>query len=225
MTAGLVLAAFAGVLVLRPDSPPVIAGVPVEAASPLPPVVRMAEPTAAALMQQALEAEAADPARAAILYARAALRGSDRAAYFLGQLHETGQGGRADATAARQWYAHAADLAAAQRRLQALPDTGTASGPPPVPIPVFQALTDRGSEMIWRMPEGAPPARYLIETFTADGAAAGVTETAVPALAVSQSVSGWRVTAIGADGRDSAPSPLVRMVADSGGAGAAVSSP
>ncbi|MBB1498553.1 tetratricopeptide repeat protein [Paracoccus sp. MC1862] len=163
-------------------------------------------------MTQALDLESRDPGRAAISYARAALRGSARAAYYLGQLHETGSGVAPNPDMARLWYAAAADLPRAQQRLQALA-TADAPGIPAPPVPVFQARPGNGgSEMIWRLPEGAAPVRFRVEIFGPVDQPLPVQETTVPGLILPFPVSAWRVTALGADGSESVPSALVRMI-------------
>lgn len=188
------------------------AAVPPQPAFPVPGAAAITpEPAIPALMAQALELDSRDPARAAIAYARAALRGSARAAYYLGQLHETGTGAAPDPGTARLWYAAAPGLPGPQQRLQAL-TAADAPGTPAAPVPVFQARPGGGSEMIWRLPGGVPSVRFRVEVFGPAGQPLPVQETRVPGLILPFPVSAWRVTAIGADGSESAPSALVRMI-------------
>src|SRR5690606_37043685 len=56
------------------------------------------------LLSEALAVGDADPARAAQLYTRAASWGNARAAYYLGQLYETGIGLPVDPYRAEAWY-------------------------------------------------------------------------------------------------------------------------
>lgn len=231
-----VLAAGAAILWLQPGTtPPPIApdAAPARAdvnpaggalaAGPAPPQAQPAilepvpvtpDPAAASLMTQALESEDRDPATAAVAYARAALRGRARAAWYLGQFHETGTGGPPNPGYARLWYAAASDLPAARRRLQAMGPPAVASAVvPTTPVPVFQARLDTGaSEMIWRAPDGPAPVRFRVEAWDRTGKQLPLRETAVPGLILRAPVSAWRVTAIGADGAESAPSAMVRMI-------------
>ncbi|WP_167626554.1 AAA family ATPase [Paracoccus luteus] len=178
-----------------------------------PPVAITPEPTVAALMQRALEVETYDPAQAALAYARAAIRGDGRAAYYLGQLHETGTGVAPSPGLARLWYAAAADLPAAQRRLQALSAADAPPGTPAQPVPIFQARPSNGvSEMIWQVPAGVTPVRFRVETVGPSDEPMPGRETEVPGLIVPTPVIAWRVVAIGADGTESAPSATVRMI-------------
>ncbi|MCZ0961084.1 AAA family ATPase [Paracoccus benzoatiresistens] len=171
------------------------------------------EPTAEALMKQALEVETRDPAAAVVPYARAAIRGRARAGYYLGQLYETGAGVELSLASARLWYAAASGLPAAGRRLEALPPADASAGSLATPLPIFQALLNNGaSEMIWRVPEGVAPARFRLEALGPAGNALPPRQTTVPGAILPFPVSAWRVTAIGADGRESAPSALVRMM-------------
>lgn len=196
-----------------PGQPPLSPAASQSTAPVLQPVAITPEPAAAALMKHALEIETRDPAQAAVAYARAALRGRARAAWYLGQLHETGTGVEQSPGAARLWYAAAGGLPAAQRRLQALSAATAPAGTPAVPVPIFQARLDTGgSEMIWRVPEGVAPVRFRVEAFGPAAEALPVREATVPGLILPIAVSAWRVTAIGADGRESAPSAMVRMI-------------
>lgn len=189
----------------------------VELAAPRPepelaPVAVTPDPTAPALLRQALEAETRDPAGAALAYARAALRGQGRAAYYLGQLHETAAGAGLNPALARLWYAAAAPLPAARQRMQDLA-AGAAAGPPDRPVPIFQARLDSGaSEMIWHVPKGAAPVRFRVEIQGLAGQALPAQETTVPGLILPFRIGAWRVTAIGAGGAESTPSDMVRMI-------------
>ncbi|WP_299360820.1 AAA family ATPase [uncultured Paracoccus sp.] len=179
----------------------------------LEPVAVTPAPTVPELMQHALETEGQDPAAAALSYARAAIRGRARAAYYLGQFYETGIGVERDPASARAWYAAAADLSAAQARLEALPAATASDSAPSTPVPIFQArLSDGASEMIWRPTGSAPPARFRVEVFGPDDAPIANQETTVPGVILPSVVHSWRVAAIGADGKESAPSSMVQMI-------------
>ena len=194
--------------------PPVPSPVPLQAPVQVPdPVAITSEPTVTVLMQGALQIETQDPAQAALAYARAAIRGHDRAAYYLGQLHETGIGVEESPGTARLWYAAASDVPAAQQRLRTLSGAAAPSGTPAPPQPVFQArLSDGTSEMIWRVPDGVTPVRFRVESFGPGDEPMSIRTTSVPGLLVPVPVSAWRVTAVGADGSESAPSAMVRMI-------------
>lgn len=206
--------------VVQPEAPapeprqPTFSATASQSAAQVPqPVAITPEPTVPALMQSALEMEAQDPSGAVLAYTRAAIRGRARAAYYLGQFHETGAGVEPNPGLARSWYAAAADLPAAQRRLRALPAADESPGALPAPVPIFQArLTNGASEMIWRMPDGAAPVRFRIESFGPGETHLPVQETTVPGLIVPFPVSAWRVIAIGADGTQSPASAIVRMI-------------
>ncbi|WP_162630734.1 ExeA family protein [Paracoccus endophyticus] len=195
-------------------SPPVPSPVPLQAPVPVPqPVAITSEPTVTVLMQRALQFETQDPAQAALAYARAAIRGHDRAAYYLGQLHETGMGVEESPGTARLWYAAASEVPAAQQRLRTLSGAAALPGTPAPPQPVFQArLSDGSSEMIWRVPDGVTPVRFRVESFGPEDEPMSIRTTSVPGLLVPFPVSAWRVTAVGADGSESAPSAMVRMI-------------
>jgi len=197
-----------------PRQPAQAATAAVNAVAPLPqPVAVTPEPTVSALMKQAVETEMRDPAAAAAAYARAPIRGRTRAPFFLGQLYETGTGVEPSLGAARLWYAAAHDLPAAQRRLQALPAAGASAGTPATPVPIFQSRLSNGrSEMIWRVPAGVTPARFRVEALGPAGESLPAQETTVPGLILRSPASAWRVTAIGANGTESAPSAMVRMI-------------
>lgn len=197
-----------------PSRPPVASPARPQAAAPVPgPVAITSEPTVTVLMQRALQIETQDPAQAAVAYARAAIRGHDRAAYYLGQLHETGTGVEESPGIARLWYAAAADVPAAQQRLRVLSAADAPPAPPAPPQPIFHArLSDGSSEMIWRVPAGVTPVQFRVESFGPADEPLSVRTTTVPGLIVPFPVSTWRVTAIGADGSESAPSAMVRLI-------------
>ncbi len=105
-----------------------------------------------------------DPAEAAILYARAANLGHARAAIYLGQMYETGDGVPMNASLARIWYRAAgssgggANLAAPQ-----------AQGPLLPPVPLAATLVGKGrADLVWTA-EGATPPVFVVQT-TADPA-------------------------------------------------------
>ncbi len=130
---------------------------------------------AAALYRQALQAASGTDA-AVIDYARAAARGHGRAAYYLAQLYETGDGvGFAPSTAAA-WYAAAAEkVPAAEDSLQELRGASAKSGD--YALPRFSSAESGAFELVWEgrgtflveLAEGpgAPPAAHVSTRLTA----------------------------------------------------------
>lgn len=142
--------------------PPVALPDPVE-------IVPLDDPSGAELLDSALVSGAADPGQAAIDYARAALRGEARAAYYLGQLFETGDGVNRDISLARAWYAVAAeDVRSARRRMADLPeaDQGIVLS---APVPLLGGpLETGGAEFVWVSGKGADASHYIVELATSD---------------------------------------------------------
>ncbi|MBK0327508.1 AAA family ATPase [Rhodobacteraceae bacterium F11138] len=123
------------------------------------PPVPLDDPDGAALLDRALNGGDSAP----LEYARAALRGEPRAAYYLGQLYETGDGVPRDLALARAWYGLAGpDVRSARRRLTELgaPEPGSLAAPHPV---LGGLLPDGSGEFIWTAGKGADAALYLLE--------------------------------------------------------------
>lgn len=171
---------------------------------PLPDKVRVGTaPSPEALLVEALVIGSANPERAATLYARAALWGSDRAAYYLGQLYETGIGVEPDLNRAQGWYGLAPRVQGAAARLVEL----AKAAPPPVqadavPVLVAQMLFGTGqTELHWRGPEGPDPARFRVEYIAAgDKGQVLHRDTRLSALLLPQPVTRWRVALLRPDG-------------------------
>jgi hypothetical protein len=127
-------------------------------------VVPLDDPDGSKLLDDALTAESIDPMAAAIAFARAGLRGQPLAAYYLGQLFETGNGVARDRALARAWYLEAQeDVRSARRRLEDLapPEQGIGLAPP---LPLLGGpVTGSGSEFVWTSGDGADPSLYLVE--------------------------------------------------------------
>ncbi|MDO5613286.1 MAG: AAA family ATPase [Paracoccus sp. (in: a-proteobacteria)] len=168
---------------------------------PLPPVIEPnAPPPPQDLFNQALTVEATDPAQAALLYARAALRGHQRAAYYLGQLYDTGVGVPADHLRAAAWYDRAPDIAAAQARLTALAETPASPTLADAPVLVMQdKLSDGRAELHWRGAAGTP--RFAVEYIIAGQETSQHLETVLNAAMIDAPVARWRVTAMDAAGQ------------------------
>lgn len=187
--------------VIEPDPQPVI--VPEPQLAQLETRVEDAAPDPQDLLSQALAIGADDPQAAIALYTRAALWGSDRAAYYLGQLHETGIGVDADPNTARAWYRQAPQIAGAVARLRDL-ETAllvTAATDPAAPIPERQTVLGTGqAELYWRSASGPGPARYRVEFIETGTEDVQALETDLTAALIRQPVSRWRVVALRGDG-------------------------
>lgn len=198
---------------------PVPAPPPVRAPAPsLPSRVTLQDPPAPErLLAEALTLGSADPARAARLYARAGLWGNGRAAYYLGQLHETGVGVDADPYRARAWYGAAGDTGGAASRLADLAASlPQAPGPAATaaPVPVLQMLFRSGqTELHWQgPPDGAAP-RFRVEFVPAGGGGqVAHFDTALPAALIPQPVARWRVSVLRGDGSTGPASAWSRLL-------------
>ncbi len=117
-----------------------------------------------AFLDRALSAGMTDPTAAAIDYARAALRGEHLAAYYLGQLYETGDGVTHDLARARSWYASVEQsVRGARRRLEDLGAplrTGELSAPR---LLLGGVLDTGGAEFVWTSGDGADAAFFVVE--------------------------------------------------------------
>ncbi|MCE8440226.1 AAA family ATPase [Rhodovulum sulfidophilum] len=129
----------------RPDPAPA----PVPATSPLeldaaPPDPRVAQ------RQYRHALGSTDPLDIAIAYSRAAVNGQSRAAYYLGQIYEVGDGVERDIDTARQWYRiAAAEVAAAQVRLEDLPE-GPADPDRATARPLASSRSEGVIELVWQ---------------------------------------------------------------------------
>ena len=191
-------------------APPTPALAPVEAS--VPPLARVTAisppPDPKQLLIAALGAEAIDTAQAAMLYERAALWGSARAAYYLGQYYEAGLGVPVDPLRAKAWYGMADGISGAEARLRALEAMPQSRGEMQTPVPVMQALFPDGrTEIHWRKGAGSSPAGFAVEYQLAgseDGALQRA-ETPLSALLVDGPVARWRLVAVDADGHAGQP--------------------
>lgn len=162
-------------------------------------------PLSTKLLDDALKVGRFRPADAAFLYQRAALWGNARAAYYLGQAFETGDGVGLDLNRARAWYRAAGDVWGAEERLDAL--QGAVAGEalsPAVPIVQFM-LPDRGVELHWRAIAGESPASFAVE-FEATGGEATPerVETDRSAILLTGPVHRWRIITLDEQGRERA---------------------
>ncbi|MBU3030527.1 AAA family ATPase [Paracoccus marinaquae] len=171
----------------------------------LPPVTELSTPPdPVVLMDEALAAGPDQAARAALLYQRAALWGQPRAAYYLGQAFETGEGVSPDLNRARGWYSLAIGVWGAEQRLGALAGNAPPAGRVAAPVPTMQAAYPDGRvEIHWQNGEGDSPAGFLIEYVTADGGGEiQRIETERTAILLPGPVERWRVIALGRTAAD-----------------------
>ena len=162
-----------------------------------PPVGIVPAADAATLMERALAAETSAPTQAALLYESAALLGDDRAAYFVGQLYETGLGVPMDLTRARAWYQQAAGVGGAQRRLSALPQAYPVATPSAATVVQQSLYPDGRLQLHWQ----AAAARFVVE-YAMAGQPDTILhhETDLSAALLPGPVSRWRILSQGTDG-------------------------
>ncbi len=164
------------------------------------------DPDGAALLERALTGGVTAP----LDYARAALRGQTRAAYYLGQLYETGHGVPRDLALARAWYRLAGtDVRGAARRLAELgpPETGDLAAPRPL---LGGPLAQGGGELVWTGGTGADAALYVVELAAAtDGPVRRLPPQELSALRLDEigDARVWRVLAVDPSGGRYAASP------------------
>lgn len=169
------------------------------------PVTRVgAAPDPGALLNEALQAGRRNPELATLLYERSALRGNPRAAYYLGQAFETGDGVAIDANRARSWYLAAGDIWGAKARLGDLGSRMIGQGAASAPVPLMQAVLPSGEvELHWRAAEGESPAGFAVEYVTEGGDdQVRRVETDRSAILLEGPLSSWRIITLNPDGRD-----------------------
>ncbi len=160
---------------------------------------------------RAIELAEEDPQLAVVGYARAALMGHNRSAYYLGQIYETGEGVAVDRVLARSWYQQASNaIPGAARLLATLPEPQS-DGPPQAPLPLFSGREEEGwIELVWTSAEGPDPSSYRIELATETGEIAlKIEPVAVSALRISSPLgaASWRVVSVGTEGSAQIASP------------------
>ena len=144
------------------------------------------------------------PQAAAVAYALAAYDNHARAAYFLGQMYETGEGIPADMVLARSWYERAVgQFENAGERLKLLPPP-RADNSLSVPTPLFASVTKKGEvELVWTSGTGNNPFAYTIEFADQFGdvqSQVDRTKTSVLRSAVPDTADYWRVIPLASDG-------------------------
>ncbi|KIC47371.1 hypothetical protein RA28_06990 [Ruegeria sp. ANG-S4] len=163
----------------------------------------------------ALDLAETTPEAATVAYARAALAGHARSAYYLGQIYETGEGIPVDLTLARAWYRLAGpQIEGAANRLDDL-QPSAAEGDANAPIPLFSNRTPDGYlELVWTSGQGPDPSAYRIELSSrTDDPVHHIPEMTISAVRVAapDQVQEWRVIALTADGDDVAASPWMAI--------------
>ncbi|MEY8829852.1 AAA family ATPase [Sedimentitalea sp. XS_ASV28] len=163
-------------------------------------VAPLDDPTGDALLETAISASYTDPFSAVIDYSRAALRGEGQAAYYLGQMFETGLDVPRDAAVARAWYQRAEpDVRSAKRRLANL-DVPESVGVLAAPMPLLGGpLPDGSAEFVWSGGVGAAPEYFLVEMAAAPDAPVvrlGQTRLTAAATPDYDGERVWRVLAI-----------------------------
>lgn len=146
--------------------------------------------------------ESDDPAEVAVNYSRAALRGHTRAASFLAQLYETGDGVPFAPDMAARWYAVAEEpariLAEDSRAADVVPAVQSV-----VPLGAAVVAGTPG-EFVWQ----GVGAQFILELADTDGTAIAFAETPLSAVAVSvpEGTAQWRVRTDG--GAETAWQPI-----------------
>ena len=141
------------------------------------------------------------PEAAASAYALAANADHERAAYYLGQMFEIGEGVPIDFVQARAWYQRASSrIDAAKRRLAGLPvDKDTSPLAPPVPL--YSRMAANGEfEMVWTSGNGADPKGYAVEFAKPDGEILRRIDglvTTVLRSPLPETASYWRISTVG----------------------------
>lgn len=206
-------ALLAGLLILAPVQPTDTGQMPPALAhSPLSARVKpQAPPIPERLLAEALTLGQADPDRAAQLYARAALWGNERAAYYLGQLHEIGDGVTADPLRAKGWYQAAPGIAGATDSLARITSTAATSFPTAPARPTLQIpLLSGQTELHWQAPAGV--AGFRVQFIEAGGKGQnGQVDTALTAALIDRPVQAWRIITLDRDGTPGAASAWSRL--------------
>ncbi len=105
-----------------------------------------------------------NPEAAAVAYALAAEADHPRAAYFLGQMYEIGEGVPVDMIQARAWYDRAGDRIDGARDRAADLRPADAALPQQAPLPLYAQITADGRlEVAWTSAEGPDPREYVVE--------------------------------------------------------------
>ena len=143
------------------------------------------------LFERALREASVDPSAAAIEYSRAAARGHGRAAYYLAQMYETGDGVPFAPDTAWNWYAASTDdVPGAEERLGETATFATAEAG--FADPMFSAAEGGVVELVWQ-----GRGSFVVELATEPDAEAGTlmhtTALTAARLEVPEDFGWWRV--------------------------------
>lgn len=149
------------------------------------------------LFERAVEEADRSPAAAAVDYSRAAARGHGRAAYYLAQMYESGDGVPFAPDTAWNWYAAAAaEVPRAEERLAEIAVfAGTDN---PFAAPVFSAAEGSVIELVWQG-RGSFMVELAREPDAAEDALVHTTALTVARLEVPEGIGWWRVRAVGSE--------------------------
>ncbi|PPB81160.1 type II secretory pathway predicted ATPase ExeA [Albidovulum inexpectatum] len=158
-----------------------------------------------------------DPQAAVVAYSLAALLGHDRAAYYLGQIFEAGEGVASDPLLAARWYRQSRLMPAAamsQTAGTAVPG-GDAPGPPQ---PLYSGFDASGAaEFVWAPGRGAVADHFRLDFADRSGNivdSIAPIELSATRVTVPQQAAYWRVAAVGAGAnRAQAQSPWLPITA------------
>ena len=161
-----------------------------------------------ALLRSAIEMADNQPDASLVALARSGLGGNARAAYFLGQMFEAGEGVSVDYARARAWYAIAAgEIDRAAARIAALP-VPEADDALTAPAPLYSTLSGGVAELVWTSRDGSDPHSFIIEVREGSGVAEIVAdniETSAAFARVPDTATEWRVIAVGGNGTAASP--------------------
>ena len=174
---------------------------------PVLPVVAGLPEGAREIFRTAIDLGRTDGSAAAAAYAVAAAKGETRAAYYLGQMFETGEGVDRNVAMALFWYEAAAqDIAPAARRAEELRASlvGTAASDGTVMTVAHAHVDQAGSgTFIWSAENAAPETTFEIQFVGDAGEALKTVASDIPAAfsEVPANATGFTVTAINEAGR------------------------
>lgn len=149
---------------------------------------------------KALDSGLEDPTAAVIHYARAAISGHRRSAYYLGQIYESGDGVPMDLSLARVWYRAAGpDNQRAQRRMSEMPEAQLGQSLVPPLLLSSELAGGEDADFVWTSGEGADPAFYvlqMVERQSDDAVVAAVVRISATRLTIPARAQYWRVIAV-----------------------------
>lgn len=162
-------------------------------------------PDAETRFRLAVDLGLSDPQAAIVAYSLAALLGHERAAYYLGQIYEAGEGVASDASLARKWYRQSG-LEPAAAMLQAASgslSTASASGgdAPAPPQPLYSGIDATGAaEFVWAPGRGGDVDHFRLDVADKSGrivTSIAPIELTAARVTLPQGAAHWRVAAFG----------------------------